>query len=243
MKKIALVTGSNKGIGLEMARQLAKEDVLVILSARNEAKGKEATELLKSEGYETDFIQLDMDNEQSIKEAAATIEKKYGHLDILINNAGIILDNSFFENTTESISLENLKKTFNTNFFGLISLTQQLLPLIKKSAAGRIVNMSSILGSLTLHADPSSPVYGGKPLAYNASKTALNQFTVHLAHALKDTKIKVNSAHPGWVKTDMGGDNAMMDVVTGAQTGVSLALLDENGPTGQYIHLGEQLPW
>lgn len=243
MKKIALVTGSNKGIGLEMARQLAKEGVHVILSARNVSKGKEATELLKAEGYETDFIQLDMDNEQSIKEAVAFIEQKYGHLDILINNAGIILDNSFFENTTENVSIENLKKTFNTNFFGLISLTQQLLPSIKKSAAGRIVNMSSILGSLTLHADPSSPVYGGKPLAYNASKTALNQFTVHLAHALKDTKIKVNSAHPGWVKTDLGGDNAVMDVIVGAKTGVDLALLDENGPTGQYIHLGQQLPW
>jgi NAD(P)-dependent dehydrogenase (short-subunit alcohol dehydrogenase family) len=243
MKKIALVTGSNKGIGLEMARQLAKEGVHVILSARNVSKGKEATELLKAEGYETDFIQLDMDNEQSIKEAVAFIEQKYGHLDILINNAGIILDNSFFENTTENVSIENLKKTFNTNFFGLISLTQQLLPSIKKSAAGRIVNMSSILGSLTLHADPSSPVYGGKPLAYNASKTALNQFTVHLAHALKDTKIKVNSAHPGWVKTDLGGDNAVMDVIVGAKTGVDLALVDENGPTGQYIHLGQQLPW
>jgi NAD(P)-dependent dehydrogenase (short-subunit alcohol dehydrogenase family) len=115
--------------------------------------------------------------------------------------------------------------------------------LIKKSTAGRIVNLSSILGSLTLHTDPTSPIYESKAFAYNASKTALNAFTVHLAHELKATNIKVNSAHPGWVKTDMGGEGAMMEVTDGAKTSVQLALLEDNGPTGGYFHMGETLPW
>ncbi|MGB7135070.1 MAG: SDR family NAD(P)-dependent oxidoreductase, partial [Acidobacteriaceae bacterium] len=130
-----------------------------------------------------------------------------------------------------------------TNFFGVIQLTQKLLPLIRKSPAGRIVNLSSILGSLTLHADPSSPIYNAKAFAYDASKAALNSFTVHLAHELRDTKIKVNSAHPGWVKTDMGTDAAPMEIPDGAKTGVRLALLPDNGPTGGYFHMNDALPW
>ena len=136
-----------------------------------------------------------------------------------------------------------LHETFDTNFFGAVELTQVLLPLIKKAPAGRIVNLSSILGSLALHADPSSPIYNAKAFAYDASKSALNAFTVHLAHELKDTKIKVNSAHPGWVKTDMGGEQAPLDIVTGAKTSVKLATLPDSGPTGAYIHLDQTLPW
>jgi NAD(P)-dependent dehydrogenase (short-subunit alcohol dehydrogenase family) len=122
-------------------------------------------------------------------------------------------------------------------------LTQKLLPLLKKSDAGRIVNMSSILGSQALHADPRSPIYDFKSLSYDASKAALNSFTIHLAHELKDTKIKVNSAHPGWVKTDMGTDAAPMEIPEGGKTGVALALLDESGPNGGFFHLGQPLPW
>lgn len=146
--------------------------------------------------------------------AFSFIQEKFDKLDILVNNA-----------------------------FGVVELTQTLLPLIKKSAAGRIVNLSSILGSLTLHTDPASPIYESKAFAYNASKTALNAFTVHLAHELKGTNIKVNSAHPGWVKTDMGGEGAMMEVTDGAKTSVQLALLEANGPTGGYYHMSETLPW
>jgi NAD(P)-dependent dehydrogenase (short-subunit alcohol dehydrogenase family) len=115
--------------------------------------------------------------------------------------------------------------------------------LLEKSPAGRIVNLSSILGSLSLHANPVSPVYNSKMLAYDASKTALNAFTIHLAHALKDTKIKVNSAHPGWVQTDMGGSAAPMNIEDGAKTSVWLATLPEDGPTGGYFHNGKPLPW
>jgi NAD(P)-dependent dehydrogenase (short-subunit alcohol dehydrogenase family) len=124
-----------------------------------------------------------------------------------------------------------------------VALTEALLPLIKKSEAGRIVNMSSILGSQTLHSDPKSPIYNFKTLAYDSSKAALNSFTIHLAYDLKDTKIKVNSAHPGWVKTDLGGDAAPMDIPEGAKTGVELALLGEDGPSGGFFHLGKTLPW
>jgi NAD(P)-dependent dehydrogenase (short-subunit alcohol dehydrogenase family) len=139
--------------------------------------------------------------------------------------------------------MDLLRKVFETNFFAVVALTEKLLPLIRKSPAGRIVNLSSILGSLTLHADPKSPIYNAKSFAYDASKTALNAFTVHLAYDLRDTKIKVNSAHPGWVKTDMGGPEAPMELSEGAKTSVTLATLPEDGPTGGYFHLGQTLPW
>ena len=126
---------------------------------------------------------------------------------------------------------------------GMVGLTQALLPLLKKSVGGRIVNLSSILGSNTLHATPGSFIYDAKTFAYDASKAALNSFTIHLAHELKGTKIKVNSAHPGWVKTDMGTDAAPMEIPEGGKTGVELALLGENGPTGGFFHLGKTLPW
>jgi NAD(P)-dependent dehydrogenase (short-subunit alcohol dehydrogenase family) len=138
---------------------------------------------------------------------------------------------------------DTLRRTFGTNFFAPVALTQALLPLLKKSDAGRIVNMSSILGSQTLQADPKSIIYDFKSLSYDASKAALNSFTIHLSHELKDTKIKVNSAHPGWVKTDMGTDAAPMEIPEGAKTGVELALLGDDGPTGGYFHLGKKIPW
>jgi NAD(P)-dependent dehydrogenase (short-subunit alcohol dehydrogenase family) len=136
-----------------------------------------------------------------------------------------------------------LHETFDTNFFAVVALTQALLPLLRKSAAGRIVNLSSVLASLTLHATKGSPVWNSKTFAYDASKAALNSFTIHLAHELRGTKIKVNSAHPGWVKTEMGGTGAMMEIVDGAKTSVELATLDESGPTGGFFHMGEAMPW
>ena len=135
------------------------------------------------------------------------------------------------------------RKTFDTNVFGLIATTQAFLPLLRKSDAGRIVNLSSILGSITLHATPGSPVYDTKVPAYNVSKSAVNAYTVQLAYELKDSKIKVNAAHPGWVKTEMGGKGAMMEIPDGAKTSVALATIGEEGPNGAYLHLGEPLPW
>jgi NAD(P)-dependent dehydrogenase (short-subunit alcohol dehydrogenase family) len=241
-KKIALITGANKGIGFETARQLGALGVVVLLGARDLKKGEAAAAELVAEGIDAHAIKLDVANEADRAAIAEYIGKKYGRLDILINNAGINLE-PLGGNSTLAISDEELHQTFETNFFSVVALTRTLLPLLKKSAAARIVNLSSILGSLTLHATPGSPIYDAKVFAYDTSKSALNAFTIHLAHALKDTAIKVNSAHPGWVKTDMGGDSAPMELVDGAKTSVELATLGEDGPTGGYFHMGKPLPW
>jgi NAD(P)-dependent dehydrogenase (short-subunit alcohol dehydrogenase family) len=241
-KKIALITGGNKGIGLETARQLGKLGVTVLIGVRDEVKGEAAVADLKKDGVEVRAVKLDMENPADYAAVAKLIEKDYGRLDILINNAGIFLDGRK-ANETSTTSKDILQKTFNTNFFAVVGLTQTLLPLLKKSLGGRIVNLSSILGSNTLHATPGSFIYDAKTFAYDASKAALNSFTVHLAHELKDTKIKVNSAHPGWVKTDMGGEGAQLDIVTGAKTSVELATLQDSGPNGEFLHLGKPLPW
>jgi NAD(P)-dependent dehydrogenase (short-subunit alcohol dehydrogenase family) len=247
--KVAFITGANKGIGLETARGLGRLGITVVLGCRDEARGLAAAEALKADGIEgAEAVRFDVNRPADHAEIARYLETRHGKLDILVNNAGVALDEADFSsptgfNTASTVSQEILKKTFETNFFGLIALTQALLPLIKKAPAGRIVNLSSILGSLGLHSDPSSPIYPMKAFAYDASKTALNAFTVHLAHELKGTPIKVNSAHPGWVKTDMGGQAAPMEVSEGGETSIQLATLPDSGPTGGFFHLGEPLPW
>ena len=241
--KIALVTGANKGIGLETARQLGRQGVTVVVAARDQNKAGQAAAALQAEGIDAQPLKLDVTSTADIQAAAAFLDRKFGRLDILINNAGINAERGFTGNNSQTVTQAELRQTFDTNFFGLIELTQALLSLLKKSPAGRIVNLTSILGSLTLHADPNSPIANSKALAYNASKTALNAFTIHLADALRNTRIKVNSAHPGWVKTEMGGAGAPMEIVDGAKTSVALALLADDGPTGTYSHLGKPLPW
>jgi NAD(P)-dependent dehydrogenase (short-subunit alcohol dehydrogenase family) len=241
-KTIALITGANRGIGLETARQLGKKGVTILAAARELSRSEAAVAELKKEGIDARPIKLDVDNPADYKAAADKIEKEFGVLDILINNAGIMLDGRK-GNETSTTSPEILKKTFDTNFFAVVALTQTLLPLLKKSKAGRIVNLSSILGSNTLHATKGSFIYDAKTFAYDASKVALNSFTIHLAHELQGTNIKVNSAHPGWVKTEMGGEGAMLEIEDGAKTSVALATLPDEGPTGAYIHMGEALPW
>jgi NAD(P)-dependent dehydrogenase (short-subunit alcohol dehydrogenase family) len=225
-----------------MSRQLGQAGVKVLLTARDPQKGEAAAAKLRSEGLDAQFLKLDVTNKKDHAEVSAFLEEKFGRLDILINNAGISADalgGGKVTTTTE----DGIHRTFETNFFAPVALTQVLLPLLKKSDGGRIVNMSSILGSQTLHADPKSPIYDFKSLSYDASKAALNSFTIHLAHELRATKIKVNSAHPGWVKTDMGTDAAPMEIPEGGKTGVELALLGEEGPTGGFFHLGKTLPW
>lgn len=241
MTKVALITGANKGIGFETARQLAqKGGIKILLGARDEKKGEEAAQILKSEGLDVDFLHLDIDNYETHKNVANYIQEKYGKLDILINNAGIMEK----QTSTIKASIETYRKIFDTNFFNLIALTQTLLPLVEKSENGRIVNLSSILGSSTVHSDKESFIYNFKGCpAYNMSKSALNAFTVHLAYELKDTNIKVNSAHPGWVKTDLGGEGALMEVQDGAKTSVWLATLSNDGPTGGFFHMQDSLPW
>jgi NAD(P)-dependent dehydrogenase (short-subunit alcohol dehydrogenase family) len=243
-QKIALVTGANKGIGFETSRQLGRLGINVLMGARDESRGRVAVGKLQAEGLDVEFVQLDVTDTNDIARARRMIEEKSGRLDILVNNAGIAHEEEpFFTNSTGTISMQALRETFDVNFFGMMELTQALLPLIEKSPAGRIVNISSMLGSLALHSDPGAGLEQIKPFAYAASKTSVNQFTIHLAALLQKTPIKVNAAHPGWVQTDLGGAEAPMDVKEGAKTGVALATLDSDGPTGGFFHLGETLPW
>lgn len=241
--KVALVTGANKGLGFEMSRQLAHQGLTVILAARSLKAAEEAATKLKNEGLRAEAIALDVNDSAQIQSAVQEIKDCFGKLDVLINNAGVMLDGEWATSNASSVSIDIIHKTFDTNFFALVEVTQALLPLILKSQSGRIVNMASIEGSLTLHADPSSDIYNSKPFAYDASKAAVNSFTVHLAHELRNTPVKVNSAHPGWVKTELGGDGAMMDVMEGAKTGVQLATLPDEGASGGFFHLGQPVPW
>ena len=241
--KIALITGANKGLGLEMSRQLAQQGILVLIAARNLQSTEAAAATLHDEGLKAEAIALDVNDSTQIQAAVQAIGDKFGKLDVLINNAGIMLDGKWAISNASSVSIDTIRKTFDTNFFALVEVTQAFLPLILKSQSGRIVNMASIEGSLTLHADPTSFIYDSKPFAYDASKAAVNSFTVHLAHELRNTPVKVNSAHPGWVKTELGGDGAMMDIAEGAKTGVQLATLPEDGASGGFFHLGQPVPW
>ena len=244
-KRIALVTGANRGIGFETARQLGEQGIKVLLGARSEEKGREAEAALQKEGLDVEFLKLDVDDPRTHESAAKFIEATYGKLDILVNNAGVFLGE--FNGDGKPIpasqtSSEILRKTFDTNFFNTVALTQTLLPLVKRSDAGRIVFLSSALGSLDLHTDPTSPIYDFKVPAYNISKTALNGYAVHLAYELRDTPIKVNAAHPGSVVTDMNA-NGEIPVQEGAKTSVALATLPPDGYSGRFVYLGEELPW
>lgn len=243
MKKVALITGANKGLGFQTAKELGQNGIKVLVGARNEERGNKAVETLKSEGIDAELVQLDVSSSDSIKEAVKTIESKYGQLDILVNNAGIIHPNESWEqNSVNSLTQDVLRATFETNFFGLVDLTQQLVPLIRKSERGNIVNVSSVLGSLNEANNPESDYYAVKPFSYNASKAAVNSYTIHLATALKEDNIKVNSAHPGWVQTDLGTEHAPLTVSEGAKTIVDLAL-DTSDKTSHFEHLGQPVAW
>jgi NAD(P)-dependent dehydrogenase (short-subunit alcohol dehydrogenase family) len=239
--KIALITGANKGIGFETAVQLAQQKITVLVGSRDAAKGQAATKELRDKVLDARALTIDVTDVASIRKAADFVAHEFGHLDILINNAGIMLDDPAKKVSEQS--LETWRTTFDTNLFGLIATTQAFLPLLRKSEAGRIVNLSSVLGSNTLHSDPASPIYDFKLPAYNVSKSAVNAWTVQLAYELRETPIKVNAAHPGWVKTEMGGEGAQMEIPDGAKTSVALATLPADGPSGACIHLGEPLPW
>lgn len=240
-KRIILITGANKGIGFETARQLASAGHHVILAARDPDKGAAAVAKLAAEGLRAEAIELDVTSDASIARAVAQVSERHGKLDTLINNAGVAIEG--WGTTASQTPIAQWHTIFATNVFAVAAVTQAFLPLLHKSDAGRIVNVSSILGSITLHADPASPIYDFKSVAYDSSKAALNQYTVHLAHELRGTNIKINSGHPGWVKTDLGGDAAPMEVTDGAKTNVWLATLPDDGPTGGFFHFQERLPW
>jgi NAD(P)-dependent dehydrogenase (short-subunit alcohol dehydrogenase family) len=244
-KKIAFITGGNRGLGFQTALEL-KDTAKVVISSRDLKQGEQALNKLRDAGVDADLLQLDIAEPSAPAAAHAYFNTNYGYLDILINNAGVAagkFPGDGPEHSATQVPLETLERVFRTNFFATVALTNALLPLIRQSPAGRIVNLSSILGSLALHADPKSPIYHAKSFAYDASKSALNAYTVHLAYELRDTNIKVNSAHPGWVKTDMGGPEAPMAIEEGGKTSFALATLPDDGPTGGYFHMGQALPW
>jgi NAD(P)-dependent dehydrogenase (short-subunit alcohol dehydrogenase family) len=244
--KIAFITGGNRGLGYQTALELGKMGIKVVIGSRDLTHGEQALAKLRAEKVEGDVLLFDITRTASHQAALTYFQSKYGHLDILVNNAGIAggkFPGTGPEHRAGDVPLDLLHKVLETNFFSQVALTKALLPLIRKSEAGRIVNVSSILGSLTLHADPKSPIYHAKSFAYDASKSALNALTVHLAYELRETKIKVNSAHPGWVKTDMGGSQAPLELSEGGKTSAALATLPEDGPTGGFFHLGERIAW
>jgi NAD(P)-dependent dehydrogenase (short-subunit alcohol dehydrogenase family) len=244
--KVAFITGGNRGLGLQTALELGQKGIKVVIGSRSLIHGEKAVAKMRAAGVKADVLLFDITRTASHQSAYSNFNSKFGRLDILVNNAAIAggaFPGSGPEHRAADVPLDLLHQVFETNFFSTVALTKTLLPLIKKSPAGRIVNLSSILGSLTLHSDPNSPIYNAKSFAYDASKTAINSFTVHLAYELRDTKIKVNSAHPGWVKTDMGGPQATMSIEDGAKTAVALATLPDDGPTGGFYHLGKPLPW
>lgn len=228
---IAVVTGANRGIGLEVVRQLARQGMTVILGARDLDKGKPAAESLSNEGLNVLPYQLDVTDPASIDRLAAQLKEKFGRVDVLVNNAGILYD------TWESASnanLETVHEALETNLFGPWRMSQAFLPLLSQSQHGRIVNVSSGAGSLASMGN-STPAYG-------TSKAALNAFTRQLAAELKDTGILVNAVCPGWVATEMGGAGGR-PVEDGAASVVWAALLEDDGPTGGFFRDGKPLPW
>jgi NAD(P)-dependent dehydrogenase (short-subunit alcohol dehydrogenase family) len=235
-KRTALITGANKGIGREIARQLGELGYVVWLGCRDESRGQKAEEELHGNGLDAHFVQLDITDDTSVRAAVTRIEGQSTQLDVLVNNAGVG-GGMGFQPSAESLA--DIHAIFDINFFGTVRVTQAFLPLLRKSASARIVMMSSGLGSITLTGDMKAPTWGIPAMGYSASKTALNMFTVKLAKELLAAGIKVNAACPGSVATDMGGANAPRTVAQGAAIAVRLATLDWMGPTGGFFHDGD----
>lgn len=236
--KIALITGANKGIGFETARQLGKLGFTVLIGARDPEKGKIAAHNLRKEEITAQAINLEVTNPESIAFAAAEVESEYGVLDVLINNAGVLLSEDL--RSPIEVSAKTFKKTYDVNVFAVHEVTKSFWPLLNRSTGARLVNVSSALGSLTLHSNGSFPDF--KAIAYDSSKAALNMMTTHYAHLWKGTPHKANAVHPGSVKTDMNAQGTV-SVQDGAKTGVRLATIGEDGPNGEFFFLNDPLPW
>jgi NAD(P)-dependent dehydrogenase (short-subunit alcohol dehydrogenase family) len=237
---IALVTGANKGIGKEISRQLAAKGVFVLMGARDRGRGEQAVADLRAQSLAVELILIDVTSQTSVESAAAEVERRHGRLDILVNNAGVALDWV----PASELTVPAFQETFETNVFGAFRVTKVLLPLLKKSRRGRIVNLSSGLGSLTRNADPNKTLgVRDMLLAYSSSKAALNMLTIHFAKELKSAGIKVNSANPGYTATDMNQHRGPRTVDQGAATPVRLALLPDDGPTGGVFSDDGPEPW
>ena len=238
-EKVALVTGANRGLGFETCRQLAKKGFKVILTSRNQEKGEQATETLKKEGLDVTFHQLDVTDQSSIEAVKTFVDKSFGRLDVLINNAGIFRDKGGIasdENPSVLLGdVDAIQTTFDTNVYGVFRMCKTFVPLMQKNKFGRVVNVSSGMGQL-------SEMNGGYP-GYRLSKTAVNALTRIFSEELKDANILVNSVCPGWVKTDMGGPNATRSIEEGVDTFVWLASLPDGGPSGKFFRDRKVIAW
>lgn len=236
--RTVLVTGANQGIGFETAKELGSIGFTVLLGARNSDRGKEAEEALVKEGIKAHFVLLDVTKQDTIDKVAELIDNTYGSLDVLINNAGIAVEKG---RQPSQLDTQDLKETFETNFFGLFAVTKAMLPLLIKSTAGRIVNVSSGRGSFANNIKPVDKSLNA--LAYNSSKAAVNMLTLTFSKELIETSIKINSAAPGYTITAINDFKGHRTVQQAAEIIVKLATLDENGPTGGFFDENGTVPW
>ena len=237
-RNVALVTGANKGIGREIARGLAQVGFTVLASARDRQRGARTVAELADDGLDVRFLQLDVTEEPSIFAAADQVAKDFGRLDVLVNNAGIANDRSVLPSLTV---LDDMRRVYETNVFGVVAMTNAMLPLLKKSRAARIVNVSSQLASISQQAAPNTPL--GLSMAYASSKAALNSITVHYARELADTPIKVNACTPGYCATDLNDHTGIRTAAQGAKIAIELAVLAADGPTGGFFDENGPVSW
>ncbi|TNB46464.1 SDR family oxidoreductase [Martelella lutilitoris] len=236
-QKTILVTGANKGIGLEIARKLAAAGLQVIIGARDDARAQQAVDDLAGDGLAAEAVHLDVNDAETIAAAAAWTGERHGRLDVLVNNAGIF---DFADGPPDTASISAVRRVMETNFIGTLAVTQAMLPLLRKADKGRIVNISSSLGSLALNGDPTSPYYASQFIGYNASKAALNMLTVQLREVLRGSEIVVNSVSPGFVKTDLTGFG-IMTPEEGARLPARFAL--EGEENGGFFEPDGETPW
>ncbi|MFT8410969.1 MAG: SDR family NAD(P)-dependent oxidoreductase [Schleiferilactobacillus perolens] len=237
-----LITGGDKGIGLETAKELGLAGQHILLGARRQARGEAAIKVLHRAGVSgVDLILLDVTQEATIQAAARWITAQFGQLNVLINNAGIALDH---HESPVTMPLATIRADFEVNFFGAVAVTQAMIPLLRKGAPAKIINVSSEMGSLTNASDPHSRFYRGNALGYQSSKAALNMATVSFSKALAPDHISVNAVNPGHTATDFGGGTASGQAVTaGAAPIVALARSDAPHMTGKFIETAGQVPW
>lgn len=248
--KVALITGSNKGLGREIARQLGTLGMIILASARNEERGRKTVEDLRAAGIDARFLQLDVTDTFSVRRAARYIEEEFGRLDVLVNNAGIVVEKerpsqerSGREMQPSKITADEMRQTYEVNVFGVVAVIHAMLPLLRHSPAARIVNMSSNNSSLTFNADPEHPVAKLGYFAYGSSKTALNAITLQYANELRGTGILINAASPGFTATDLNRHTGRQTVEEGAEIAVRLATLGDEGPTGAFLSDDGPVPW
>lgn len=240
IKKNALVTGGNKGIGFAIVRGLAQKGMSVWMGARDRRRGEQAVALLRQEGLDVRLLEMDVANQISVQDAVAKLSENIDSLNVLVNNAGIIKD---IDKPPSQVNIEDMKAVYEVNLFGPVRVTQAFLPLLKASTGSRIVMMSSGVGSLTLITDPTSLYSSVNLLEYTSSKVALNAITVSFAKELESDGIKVNAVEPGHVRTDLNGNTGFLTPEEGAETAIKMALLGPEGPTGGFFGSHGRQPW